>query len=56
MLELVIGSKGKAAIRNLISELKSLDLNGTLYLGYPILATPDETILALSSLPSQTTI
>jgi superfamily I DNA and RNA helicase len=43
MLELVIGVKAKSTIHNLISELRSLDLEGTLYIGYPILATPDET-------------
>jgi len=43
MLELVIGSQTKPAIRNLISELKNLELDGTLYIGYPILATADET-------------
>lgn len=43
MLETVIGSQTKPAVRNLISELKSLNLDGTLYIGYPILATPDET-------------
>lgn len=43
MLELVIGVQIKPIVRNLISELKSLDLDGILYVGYPILATADET-------------
>lgn len=43
MLEIVRGVKNKPGIQNLVAELKDLDLNGTLYIGYPILATIDET-------------
>jgi superfamily I DNA and RNA helicase len=45
MLEKVYGSTRKQAIvRTLVESLDRLNLNGTLYIGYPILASADESI------------
>lgn len=46
MLELVIGEKtNPLAADELIDVLTNIDINGTLYIGYPIIASPDEPIL-----------
>lgn len=45
MLEIVFGkSKNQTVINQLIEQLSTLDLNGTLYIGYPILASADDTV------------
>lgn len=46
MIEKVYGkSKNPTAIQSLMEQLDSMTLSGTLYIGYPILASADETIL-----------
>jgi superfamily I DNA and RNA helicase len=53
MLELVIGSKDKLAVNKLISELEDISLDGTLYVGYPILETMDDPIFTDAMLISK---
>ena len=45
MLDFVLGTRLKPGIDDLVAELRGLDLpEGTLYTGYPVLSTADETV------------
>ena len=53
-MDIVVGTKtNPIATGQLVEDLANLDLDGTLYLGYPVLATPDETVFVDALLVSQ---
>jgi len=53
-MDIVVGTKtNPIATDQLVQDLAKLNLGGTLYLGYPVLATPDETVLVDALLISE---
>ena len=53
-MDIVVGTKtNPIATEQLVEELGRLDLGGTLYLGYPVLATPDEAVFVDALLVSE---
>ncbi|NES21650.1 MAG: ATP-binding domain-containing protein [Symploca sp. SIO3E6] len=44
MLDIVYGSVASIATSNLLDSIRSLNLDGTLYIGYPVVASADESL------------